>query len=108
MAQYLYRIQPTRLEMLTDGLTAAEAAIVREHFAYLERLSGEGIVILAGRTQNSDASSFGIVIFNAATDAEASEVAANDPAIRGGVMQVEVVPYRIALFAPQNAQAVED
>jgi uncharacterized protein len=97
MAEYLYGIQPTQLDMLTDRPTTAEAAIVREHFAYLERLSEEAIVILAGRTQNSDASSFGIVICNAATDAAAGEVAANNSAIRGGGMWAELFPYRIGL-----------
>jgi uncharacterized protein YciI len=105
MAEYLYRIQATRPAMLTEGPTAIEAAIVREHFAYLKRLSEQGIVILAGRTQNTDASSFGVVIFNADSDAAADAVVANDPSVRDGVMRAEVFPYRIALLSAQNALA---
>lgn len=36
---YLYRIQPTRPAMLTEGLTAEERAIMAEHFSYLQRLT---------------------------------------------------------------------
>ena len=38
---YLYRIQPTRHEMLTEGTTPEEAEIIGEHFAYLQRLTAE-------------------------------------------------------------------
>jgi hypothetical protein len=48
--QFLYRIQPTRPEMLIDGLTSEEEAIVEQHFAYLQDLLGQGILLLAGRT----------------------------------------------------------
>ena len=33
--QYLYKIQPTRHDMLKEGLTPEEEEIMREHFAYL-------------------------------------------------------------------------
>jgi uncharacterized protein YciI len=108
MAEYLYRVQPARPAMLSEGPTAVEAAVVREHFAYLKRLSEDGIVILSGRTQTTDANSFGIVIFNADSDEAAEAIAENDPAVRDGVMRAEVFPYRIALFSPQNAQAEDD
>ena len=62
MAQYLYRIQPTRLEMLTVGPTPQEEQIVSQHFAYLKNLTEQGVVILVGRTQNNDLRTFGIAI----------------------------------------------
>ena len=34
--QYLYRIQPVRPTLLTDGPTAHEAQIVARHFEYLQ------------------------------------------------------------------------
>ena len=55
--QFLYVIRPTRIEMLSDGATAEEEAIVSEHFAYLQDLTREGILILAGRTLNTDGKS---------------------------------------------------
>jgi len=97
--QYLYKIQPTRPEMLQEGLTPEEAERVSQHFDYLKELVDRGIVILAGRTLNTDASSFGIVIFNAPSDAAAHELVNNDPAVKGGVMRAELYPYRVALLA---------
>lgn len=99
VAQYLYMIQPARTEMLSDGPTLEEEAIVSEHFAYLQGLTHEGTVILAGRTLNTDESSFGIVIFNAGSEQAARAVMMNDPAVRSGVMRAKLFPYRIALMA---------
>ena len=96
-AEYLYKIQPTRPEMLAEGLTAQEEAAVLEHFEYLRDLADRGVVLLAGRTQNSDETSFGIVIFRAASAEEARGVMAGDPAVRAGVFRAELYPYSIAL-----------
>ena len=54
MAQYLYKIQPVRPEILSEGLTADEEQAMSDHFAYLKDLMEKGVVILAGRTQNTD------------------------------------------------------
>jgi uncharacterized protein YciI len=99
MAEWLYRIQPTRAEMLSAGPTADEARLVGEHFAYLQRLVADGTVVLAGRTLNDDATAFGIVIYRAADEAAARAVMDGDPAVRAGVMRAELFPYRIALMA---------
>lgn len=48
VTQFLYKIQPTRLEMLTEGPTAEEGVILSQHFAYLKGLTEEGVVVLAG------------------------------------------------------------
>ncbi len=97
--QYLYRIQPTRPAMLTDGPTPEEAEIVSQHFDYLKNLTERRIVLLAGRTLNTDPSSFGIIIFYADSEAAAREIVNNDPAVQGGVMRAELFPYRVALLA---------
>ncbi len=99
VTQYLYTIHPTRLEMLPNGPTPEEAEIVSQHFSYLEGLTERGVVVLAGRTQNTDESSFGIVIFNAQSEEAAREVMENDPAVKNGVMRAKLYPYRVALMA---------
>ncbi len=96
---YLYKIQPTRPQMLIEGPTSEEEAILSGHFAYLKDLTEQGVVILAGRTLNTDASSFGIVIFRASSEDEARERMNDDPAVKQGVMRAELYPYRIALMA---------
>lgn len=96
--QYLYRIQPARPAMLWEGPTPEEIELVESHFEYLKELLDAGELILAGRTQNSDPSSFGIVIFEAESDEAARVRMANDPAVRAGVMLAELYPYRVALM----------
>lgn len=98
MTQFLYRIQPTRPAMLTEGPTAAETEITMQHFNYLKQLTDEGIVLLAGRTLNTDESSFGIVVFQAESEAEAAAIVAADPAVAQGIMTSELFPYRVALL----------
>ena len=94
---YLYKIQPTRPEMLTDGLTEEEQRLVQQHFEYLCRLADEGVVLLAGRTQNPDPTGFGIVIFRSASPEDARGIMEADPAVRGGVFRAELYPYSIAI-----------
>ena len=100
--QFLYKIQPTRAAMLTEGGTPEENAIVGEHFAYLQALVAKGVVKLVGRTLNTDPSSFGIVIFEAESEKAAQEIVGNDPAVANNVMRAELFPYRIALMAPME------
>jgi uncharacterized protein YciI len=92
---YIYRLTSTRPDMITGEPTAREAAVIDEHFAYLERLSETGVVLLAGRTLNRDESAFGIVLFRADSPARAEAV---DPAVREGVMKARLYPYCIALL----------
>jgi|CZKI01.1.fsa_nt_gi uncharacterized protein YciI len=111
MQQFLYRIQPTRLEMLGAGPTAHEASIVGEHFRYLERLTASGVVLMAGRTLNSDERTFGIVVFSAPSEKEAEELMRSDPCVRHGVMRAELFPYRVALWSlkgPEDGAAGPD
>ena len=100
MSEFLYRLQPTRPAMLTDGLTAVEREAVAAHFAYLQQLAATDIVLLFGRTQTTDASTFGIVIYRAGSPDEARQIMADDPVVQAGVMRAEVFPFRIAGVAP--------
>lgn len=96
MTEYLYRIQPTRPEMLKDGGTTRENQIVQAHFDYLEALVADGTVTLAGRTLNTDPTAFGIVLLNADEDS-AQSIVDNDPAVAQGLMRAELFPFRTAL-----------
>jgi len=94
--QFLYKITPARLEMVTIGPTDQEAAIMSQHFNYLKSLTDEGTVLLFGRTQNSDARTFGLAIFRAASQDEAQSIMNNDPAVKERVMRAELYPYKVA------------
>ena len=99
VTEYLYRIQPTRLEMLTQGPTPDEAALVARHLAYLQELAAQGVVVLAGRTLNADERTFGVVIFRASSEEAAHSIMNSDPAVKNGIMRAELYPYRIAVMA---------
>lgn len=89
--------------MLTEGPTEQESRVVSDHFSYLKDLTEKGTVILAGRTQNSDYSSFGIVIFRADSPEQARGIVENDPVVKNKVMRAELYPYRIALLNTSSA-----
>lgn len=102
MAQFIYRIQPTRLGMLSSGPTEREAEIVAEHFAYLKQLTETGPVLMAGRTLTVDERTFGLVVFSAESEAAAAAIVAGDPAVQHGVMQAELLPFRVALWSEKG------
>jgi uncharacterized protein YciI len=102
MPQFLYRIQPVRIETLTGGATEQETNAVKEHFEYLKRLCDMGVVQLAGRTTNSDYSTFGIVILNADSEEAARRIMNDDPAVKGRVFRAELFPYSMALFSARG------
>jgi uncharacterized protein len=79
---FLDKIQPVRPEMLSVGATDDERRVPTEHFEYLEGLTRAGTVLLAGRTLNTDPSSFGIVLLRAESEEAAREIMLNDPAVR--------------------------
>ena len=95
--QFLYKIKPTRLAMLTEGPTAQEEAALSQHFNYLQKLIEGGIVIMAGRTQTANMDTFGIVILRADDKAAAHKLMLSDPAVAQGVMHATLYPFRIAL-----------
>lgn len=103
MPQFVYRLQPVRPGMLTEGPTADEERIVGEHFAYLQDLTARGIVKLAGRTLTTGPETFGICILEAVDEAAARAVMAADPVLRHGVMTAELFPFRIALWGSAPA-----
>ncbi|MCY4072542.1 MAG: YciI family protein [Chloroflexi bacterium] len=102
MPTYLYKIQPVRPAMLSEGPSAEETQITNEHFEYLRAQMEEGTLILAGRTLNSDYSSFGIAIFNARDDAHMQQLTEADPGVAKRLFRAEWYPYRIALHEPAN------
>lgn len=64
----------------------------------LKKALADGIVILAGRTEEANDKTFGIVIFYAKDEAEAKEFMMGDPAVKAGIMDATLHPYSIALM----------
>ncbi|MBL8051186.1 MAG: hypothetical protein JNM46_08190 [Anaerolineales bacterium] len=102
MKQWLYVLKPTRLGMLTEGPTPAESETVSRHFAHLQELTNQGVMILVGRTQNADENTIGLAIFEAEDESAARKIMEADPAIIDGVMRADLYPYQIALMRGQT------
>ena len=98
MEQFIYTLIPTRSDMLSEGLTDRENEVIETHFAYLSDLKDKGVVKLAGRTTNTDASSFGVMVFEAADEEAAQQIMAQDPAVKEKVLAAKLFPFRIALM----------
>ena len=96
MFQWLSVAKPTRLEMLVET-TVEEDEIIDQHTAYMEDLTEKGVVILVGRTLNTDETSFGLTIFEAEDETAAREIMENDPAVKDGLMTATLFPCRVAL-----------
>jgi uncharacterized protein YciI len=98
--EFLYRLRPTRAEMLTEGPNKDESAALERHSSYLADLARRGIVRLAGRTQTDDPNTFGIVVFWASDESEAGQIMNEDPAVSRGVMSAELFPFKTAFPGP--------
>ena len=77
--------------------TRSENGAVGRHFERLTRAATEGWLILAGRTTEELATTFGIVIFEAENIEAARQFMEDDPAITAGVMTATLHPYSVAL-----------
>ena len=96
MSSYLYRLT-LRRELLGRPMTPDEAATQKKHLYYLTAARDQGIVLAAGRTDEPAERTFGLVLFNADSDATAQDFMANDPAIAGKLMDAELFPFRLAV-----------
>ena len=63
-----------------------------------------GVVILAGWSQNTDQSSFGIVLLKAEMIVAAREIMLKDPAVMNNVFRAELCRYKTSLFQPERRQ----
>lgn len=104
MGQYLYLIRPARPELLTAGPNETEERAIADHFAYLQRLTADGQVLLAGRTQTTDPEGAGLIVFRADSDVDARTLVDADPAVAAGVFHARLFPYRVALLAEAALQ----
>jgi uncharacterized protein YciI len=99
---YLYLIQAVRPAMVAES-TEWEDKIVGEHFMYLRAQTEKGVFCVVGRTLNSDYSTMGIGVLRANSEAEAWQIAENDPAVINRVMRLDVLPFGIAMVKKVSA-----
>ena len=82
----------------SDRPTSQQAGIP-EHGRYLDGLLDTGVLLLAGPLGEADG---GLVIVRTATAAHAEALAANDPAVKAGVMRACVARWTILFDAARG------
>jgi uncharacterized protein YciI len=92
--QFAYLLRPAFDRALIASATPDQREILDRHGAYLERLHNEGRVLFAGRCWDGP---FGIVVLEAADEAEAREVVEHDPSVRLGIQTAELYPFDVVL-----------
>jgi len=97
MQEFLYKLQLVRKDMLRAGPTESEQATVTEHFAYLQNLYAQGVIIFVGRTLNIDENAMGLAVFRAESEDAARRIMNDDPAVRKGVMTATLYPFKVVL-----------
>jgi uncharacterized protein YciI len=102
---FAYTLHPTRLAMLTEGPTAEERSLAAEHWAYSQDLLARDVIIFAGRTVTPTPDSFALVVIRAPSLDTARAIAADDPAVRGGVFRETVYPYQPMLMGEWPPEA---
>jgi uncharacterized protein YciI len=94
---FIYVFDAVRPEMVTDpgAWTEEDIRTAEEHYAYLQRATQAGTVILAGRSL--DGVGPAVVILEAASEVEARHFMEDDPFVAGGLMRASLHPFRAAL-----------
>ena len=95
MAQWLYRIVPTRPEMVAEP-TDDEVAVDLRALPVPARPEGPRRPHPRRRTQETEGT-FGITIFEAPDEDAARAIMEADPAVAGGVMAATLHPYAVAV-----------
>jgi uncharacterized protein YciI len=92
---WIYFLHPPRPNFAAT-MTEGEGAVFAEHFAHLERLLADGILVLAGPTLGEE--NTGIAIFEAPDEDAARVIMESDPAIAKKVVRGELREMRISLL----------
>ena len=95
--QFVYMLQLAPRFHEEASWTDTENAVATAHFEYLSRVAKTGQVILAGRTMEPLDKTFGLVIFEADSEAAAMDFMRSDPAVKSGLMTATLHPYAVAL-----------
>jgi uncharacterized protein len=79
--------------------TPEEQRIVGEHLAYLKAKFESGEIVQAELCLDN---AFGVVVFRARSEAEATRFMNSDPAIRQGVTTAEFHPFHVTMADPSK------
>ena len=90
---YFVKLIPPRPTFATD-MTDAEGKLMEQHADYWLAQFDKGKVLILGPVLDPKGA-FGMVVIETATEAEARELAMNDPTVKAGLNRIEVSPMRV-------------
>ncbi|HEX6569797.1 MAG TPA: YciI family protein [Acidimicrobiales bacterium] len=93
--EWIYFIHAPRDDFAAT-MTDDEAEVWDVHFARLQRLLDEGVMILVGPTLGRV--NTGIAVFEAPDEDAARRIMEEDPAIASGIARGELRPFHVALL----------
>ncbi len=96
MKSWLIRVIPPRPTFDKDS-TPSEDALMDQHFAYWKDLNDKGICIFGGPVLDPKGV-YGIIVVRAATEDEASALAAGDPSVKAGLNKNDVAQMVVAFI----------
>jgi uncharacterized protein YciI len=91
---FIYLLKPVRPN-LAERVSRAEERILEAHFDHLKEALADGRLVLAGPCLDA---AFGIVVFRADSEAEATAFMRGDPAVKEGLMTATLHPFRVSLM----------
>jgi uncharacterized protein YciI len=94
MREFAYLVRPAFDQAFKVQADERERGIVDEHWGFLLDLQRSGRLVLAGRCYDGP---FGIVVFEAESEADARAVMERDPSVREGVQAAELYPFKVGL-----------
>ena len=100
--QFLYLLKLTPKYFDEKNIDDEAMKTVQIHFKRLQDMLEEGKLIFAGRAEVQNDRTFGIVVFDAKSFEDAEQIANDDPAVKAGIMSVEVFPFSVALIRRLN------
>jgi uncharacterized protein YciI len=95
VAEWIAFLHPPRDDFAAT-MTDEERAVWGVHFERLERLTAEGVLVLAGPTLGPV--NTGILVFEAEDEAAAQRLLDEDPTVAGGFVRGELRPFRVSLL----------
>ena len=97
MKTWLIRIIPPRPHFDQDA-TPAEQALMDQHLAYWKELNEKGVCLFGGPVLDPRGV-YGVLAVRAVTEDEARALGNGDPAVKAGVITIEVAEMRV-VFLP--------
>jgi uncharacterized protein YciI len=91
---FISTLRPKRPDFLTT-MTPAEQAVMGEHMTYTKRLFDEGKIVLGGAATDG---AIGVIIWKVVSAEEARVIFDHDPAVRAGIGEAELHPFRVGLL----------